>query len=172
VIVEALREAVERSVEVVFLVPGEAHPAFVKARRDPRAAFFFARLAELSGFGNFTLAAIAGRRDDGRYDEIYVHAKIMLVDDAWATIGSTNVAERSFHRDTELNASFWHADTVRALRVELLHEHLGRDTAQLDARAALRLYRDLARANQDRRRARQPLEGLAYAIDPRDYGTP
>jgi cardiolipin synthase len=93
------------------------------------------------------------------------------VDDAWATIGSTNVAERSFRRDTELNASFWHAQTARALRVELLREHLAQDTSEFDAREALRLYAAVARANSERRAARQPLEGLAYALDPQKYGT-
>lgn len=170
VVVDALRGALERGVDVVFLVPGNAHPAFVTARRDPRAAFFFEKLAGLDEFENFTLAAIAGSRAGGRYDEVYVHAKIMLVDDAWATIGSTNVAERSFHSDTELNASFWHADTVRSLRVQLLSEHLGRDTSGEDARAALRGFAALARANRERRGRRQPLEGLAYAVDPGSYG--
>jgi phosphatidylserine/phosphatidylglycerophosphate/cardiolipin synthase-like enzyme len=170
VIVDALREALERGVEGVFLVPGNPHPAFVEARRDPRAAFFFEKLAELRRYENFTLAALAGNRGDGRYDEVYVHAKIMLVDDAWATIGSTNVADRSFHRDTELNASFWHAPTVCGLRADLLREHLGRDTSTLDARDALRLYHDIARANAERRRHHQPLEGLAYTLDPRTYG--
>jgi phosphatidylserine/phosphatidylglycerophosphate/cardiolipin synthase-like enzyme len=169
-VVDALRQALERGVEVVFLVPGNAHPAFVAARHDPRAAWFFERLAALRGFENFCLVAIAGSRGEGHYDEIYVHAKIMLVDDAWATIGSTNVAERSFHCDTELNASLWHADTVRALRTELLAEHLGRDTSSLDARQALRLFRQLARNNADQRTLWRPLEGLAYAIDPRHYG--
>ena len=170
-IVDALAAALDRGIDVVFLVPGNAHPAFVEARREPRAAFFFEKLAKLARFDHFTLAAIAGSRGDGHYDEVYVHAKIMLVDDAWATIGSTNVAERSFHRDTELNASFWHAETVRDLRVELLREHLARDTAALDARGALRLFHELARGNRDRRTLRQPLEGLAYAVDPNEYGT-
>jgi len=170
-IADVITPALERGVEVVFLVPGNAHPAFVEARRNPRAASLFQKLADLDLHENFTLAAIAGSRGDGRYDEVYVHAKIMLVDDAWATIGSTNVAERSFRRDTELNASFWHARTVHALRVELLREHLSQDTAELDAREALRLYADIARANGERRAAGQPLEGLAYALDPKTYGT-
>jgi phosphatidylserine/phosphatidylglycerophosphate/cardiolipin synthase-like enzyme len=170
VVVDELRAALLRGVEVVFLVPGNAHPAFVRARRDPRAAFFFEKLAALRSFENFTLAAIAASRGDGHCEEVYVHAKIMLVDDVWATIGSTNVAERSFHGDTELNASFWHAETVRALRCELLREHLGRDTDELDAVRALRLYREIARANDDRRAFWQPVEGLAYAVDPADYG--
>jgi phosphatidylserine/phosphatidylglycerophosphate/cardiolipin synthase-like enzyme len=170
IVVDAIRAALDRGVEVVFLVPGDAHPVFVEARRDPRAAFFFDKLAELGGYESFTLAAIAGSLDDERYDEVYVHAKALLVDDAWVTIGSTNVAERSFHSDTELNASVWHAPTVRALRVALLREHLARDTSPLDDRAALRLYREVALANRDRRVDLKPLAGLAYQLDPRDYG--
>jgi phosphatidylserine/phosphatidylglycerophosphate/cardiolipin synthase-like enzyme len=170
VVIGALEAALGRGVEVVFLVPGNAHPAFVEARKNPRAAPFFEKLARLQQHGNFTLAAIAKGHGEGRYDEIYVHAKIAIVDDAWVTIGSTNVAERSFHRDTELNASFWHADTARALRAELLNEHLGADTSDLDDRSALRLYRETALRNCDRRARREPTRGLAYAIDPRDYG--
>ncbi|MBW1685980.1 MAG: hypothetical protein JRS35_13075, partial [Deltaproteobacteria bacterium] len=170
-IAEVLLPALERGVEVVFLVPGQAHPAFVEARQNPRAAFLLQKLTDLDLHENFTLAAIAASRGDGRYDEIYVHAKIMLVDDAWATIGSTNIAERSFRRDTELNASFWHAQTVHTLRVELLHEHLARDTSGLDPREALRLYAAIARANGERRAVRQPLEGLAYSLDAQEYGT-
>ena len=149
---------------------GQDHPAFVEARRDPRAASFFEKLAALGDHASFTLAAICGSRGNGHYDEVYVHAKIMLIDDAWTLIGSTNIAERSFHRDTELNASFWHAETTRSLRVELFQEHLGRDTTGLDARAALRLFHEIARANDDRRAFWKQLEGLAYAVDPVEYG--
>jgi phosphatidylserine/phosphatidylglycerophosphate/cardiolipin synthase-like enzyme len=170
-IVDALRGAATRGVEVVFLVPGDAHPAIVEARKNPRAAFFFEKLAALGRHQNFTLAAIAGSRGGGLYDEIFVHSKMALIDDAWGTIGSTNIAERSFHRDTELNASFWHAATARALRVELLREHTGRDTSGLDDRAALRWFREAALGNRDRRTQREPLEGLTYALDPGDYGS-
>jgi len=169
-VVDALEAALRRGVEVVFLVPGNAHRAFVEARKEPRAAFFFEKLAQLGRHENFTLAAIAASHADGRYDEIYVHSKLALVDDAWCTIGSTNVAERSFHQDTELNASFWHPESVRALRQELLLEHLGLDTREQDDRAALRAFHQIARSNADRRADREPLAGLAYAVDPVDYG--
>ncbi len=169
-VVDALEAALQRGVEVVFLVPGNAHPAFVEARKEPRAAFFFEKLAQLGRHENFTLAALAASDRDGRYDEIYVHSKLALVDDRWCTIGSTNVAERSFHQDTELNASFWHPESVRALRQELLLEHLGLDTRDLDDRAALQAFHRIARSNADRRVCWEPLAGLAYAIDPVDYG--
>jgi phosphatidylserine/phosphatidylglycerophosphate/cardiolipin synthase-like enzyme len=170
-VVDALEAALRRGVEVVFLAPGNAHPAFVEARKEPRAAFFFEKLAQLGRHENFTLAAIAASSAGGRYDEIYVHSKLALVDDAWCTIGSTNIAERSFHQDTELNASFWHPESVRALRQELLLEHLGVDTGDLDDRGALRAFHRIARSNRDRRTSRQPLGGLAYALDPVEYGT-
>jgi phosphatidylserine/phosphatidylglycerophosphate/cardiolipin synthase-like enzyme len=169
-VIDALEAALDRGVEVVFLVPGNAHPAFVEARKNPRATSFFEQLAGLGRHARFTLAAIAKAHGGGRYDEIYVHAKIALVDDAWVTIGSTNIAERSFHRDTELNASFWHADTARELRAGLLNEHLAIDTSDLDDRAALRLYRETALDNSNLRARREPLQGLAYALDPGDYG--
>lgn len=170
IVVDELERALIRGVQVVALVPGNAHPAFVAARRSPRAAPFFARLASLGRFADFTLAALAASRGDGRYDEIYVHAKVAVVDDAWATVGSTNLAERSFRHDTELNASFWHADAARGLRQRLFDNALGSATRSLSEGDAFRLYRDAARDNQDRRILWEPLLGYAYALDPAHYG--
>jgi phosphatidylserine/phosphatidylglycerophosphate/cardiolipin synthase-like enzyme len=170
-VIEAIHAALGRGVDVVFLVPGHAHPEFAAARRDPRLQALFGPLDALRGHENFTLAAIASHDGPGAYHDVYVHAKILLVDDAWATIGSTNVADRSFFGDTELNASFWDADSVRALRATLLGEHLGRDTGGLDDRAALQLFRELARENRARRERGALLDGLAFAVDPARYGT-
>ena len=94
----------------------------------------------------------------------------MLIDDAWATIGSTNVANRSFYRDTELNASFWDAETVRALRVELLNEHLGIDSAGLGPQEAMQSYRDIAAENAELKRRGAVMTALAHKIDPATYG--
>jgi phosphatidylserine/phosphatidylglycerophosphate/cardiolipin synthase-like enzyme len=169
-IVGHLKQALGRGVEVVFLVPGNCHREYVAARRNPATKPFFDLVASLGDFESFSLAAIASHAGPADYHEIYVHAKIMLVDDVWATIGSTNVADRSFKGDTELNASFWHAERVRELRCELLSEHLGIDTAALDDAAALRLFHDRARKNRDRRTRGERLEALAYALDPALYG--
>lgn len=170
VIVGRLYAAFERGVDVVFLVPWRAHPEFVKARRSGQYAAAFAFFDQLRECERFTLAGIASNDGPGQYHDVYVHAKIMLVDDAWATIGSANVAERSFREDTEMNASLWHADTVKALRCALFEEHLGRDTSAMDDREALRLYREIALANQARRDRDEPLDGLAFAVDPARYG--
>ena len=169
-IIERLDAALERGVEVVFLVPGNAHPQFVEARKNPKLASLFEPFHALGRFEHFCLAGIASNAGPAEYHDVYVHAKVALVDDVWATIGSTNVAERSFQGDTEMNASFWHRPTVRDLRVELLREHLGVDTAHLEDAAALRLYRERARKNAAARAQGQPLDGLAFEIDPLRYG--
>ncbi len=170
IVIERLDAALMRDVEVVFLVPGNPHPQFAEARANPALAPLFEPLHDLGRFENFCLAGIASNAGAAAYHDVYVHAKIALVDDVWATIGSTNVADRSFRGDTEMNASFWHRPTVQALRVELLLEHLGMDTAALDDAAALRLYRERARKNAAARAQGRRLDGLAYEIDPVRYG--
>jgi phosphatidylserine/phosphatidylglycerophosphate/cardiolipin synthase-like enzyme len=170
-IVDRLKAALERGVEVVFLVPKDAYSEMATARGDPKNAPFWDSLAALGDHQNFTLAGIVTGLPGGGYQSVYVHAKVALIDDAWCTIGSANIGNRSFYGDTELNASFWHAPTVRDLRVELLAEHLALDTSGLDDVAALREYACIARENAARYTRDQKLEGLALALDPATYGS-
>ena len=165
-----LDTALRRGVDVVVVVPGVPMDEVHAVRRDPRSAAVFDQIAALARYEGFTLVGLTACAAPGQYQDVYVHAKIALVDDVWATVGSTNVLGRSFHRDTELNASFWHPPTVRDLRRALLQEHLSADTAELDDRAALRLYRDVAQANRTRRTAGGQLSGLACALDADAYG--
>jgi phosphatidylserine/phosphatidylglycerophosphate/cardiolipin synthase-like enzyme len=89
---------------------------------------------------------------------VYVHSKLMIVDDAWMTVGSANLEKRSLERDSELNVTCWDADVVRARR-ELFAEHGG--TADDAALAALRAA------------AARPLDaarpGLIVRLDPTRY---
>jgi phosphatidylserine/phosphatidylglycerophosphate/cardiolipin synthase-like enzyme len=169
-VVGHLRAALERGVHVIFLVPGQCHPVYHEARKVEATRPFFDLVASLDHFPGFSLVAIATNRGEGEYGEVYVHAKIMLVDDAWATIGSTNVADRSFRQDTELNASIWHGDVTQRLRQQLFAEHLGFDTSGSDDLGAFRSFHDHARANAWRRLAGEPLQGLAYRLDAGLYG--
>ena len=134
-----------------MLVPADPNDEMAAGRRDPKNKPFFDSLAALGKHDHFALVGIAANSGAGEYQNVYVHAKIALVDDVWSTIGSANIGNRSFFGDTELNATFWHRPTVHALRRDLLLEHLGHDTRDLDPRAALRLYR---RRAQERGAAR------------------
>jgi phosphatidylserine/phosphatidylglycerophosphate/cardiolipin synthase-like enzyme len=74
---------------------------------------------------------------------VYVHAKVCIIDDVWASVGSDNFNRRSWTHDSELTAAVWD-DTLdqrepreigaldvprrypRDLRLALVAEHLGR----------------------------------------------
>ena len=114
---------------------------------------------------------LAVSEGEGKHRAVYVHAKAMLVDDAWATVGSANLHAYSLGGHPEMNASIWDADVVRGLRCALLAEHLGQNTSQLGDRAAMRLFREIARHN---RIAMEGCDagwhGLAINLDPTEYG--
>jgi cardiolipin synthase A/B len=170
-IASAIEAALRRGVEVVILVPAQPEPHVRQARRDPSRQELFDRVARLGRYEHFSLVGIAAVGAEGERRDIYVHGKIMLVDDQWATIGSCNLHSNSLSGHTEMNASIWDATVVRALRCELLREHLDQDTAHSEARAALQLYRTIARQNRRKREAGDPdWRGTAYSLDPTTYG--
>ncbi len=64
---------------------------------------------------------------------VYVHAKVCVMDDVWATIGSDNFNRRSWTHDSELSAVVVdpsaddHSPYARRLRLTLAAEHLDRE---------------------------------------------
>jgi phosphatidylserine/phosphatidylglycerophosphate/cardiolipin synthase-like enzyme len=167
----SLEQALKRGVEIVLLVPADPEEHVHAARKNPQRKALFDGIAALGRYENFALAGIAGVNARGGRSNVYVHAKIMLIDDAWTTIGSCNLHANSLTGHSEMNASIWDPEVAHALRCELLAEHLGRDTAGIDDRAALRLYREIARENRRRRDANDfRWQGLAFSLDPAAYG--
>ncbi|MDX6212462.1 MAG: hypothetical protein QOF82_1549 [Frankiales bacterium] len=62
---------------------------------------------------------------------VYVHAKVCVVDDTWAAVGSANLNMRSWTHDSELTASVLDSSGdgtgyARGLRLQLMAEHLDR----------------------------------------------
>lgn len=75
---------------------------------------------------------------DGQEKPTYIHAKLLLVDDRFLTVGSANTTNRSMGLDTELNVS-WEAvsprqqaltQSIHQARISLLAEHTGVDLQQ------------------------------------------
>lgn len=54
------------------------------------------------------------------YQPSMYHSKLMSIDDAWASIGSANLDNRSFRINNEANLSFY--DTETAIRIRQLIE--------------------------------------------------
>ena len=69
----------------------------------------------------FTLRTWDGKKGD--YTPVYIHAKTMIVDDEWVTIGSANMGNRSLRYDTEFNLAAARPELAKDLRLRLWNEH-------------------------------------------------
>ncbi len=108
-----LERALQRGVEVLMLVPAIPEEGVYAARKNPARRASFDGLEALGRYPGFRLAGLP----------VYVHAKLMIVDDAWATIGSCNLHAHSLGGSAEMNASIWDAGVARDLRADLLRRH-------------------------------------------------
>lgn len=109
---EEILRAAQRGVRVSLLVPGVIDHALVRE----------------SGRGQFGPLLKAGV-EIWEYQPALLHSKTMVVDGAWATVGSTNLDNRSFAMNDELNVAVYdpgfaaglervfQADVARARRV-------------------------------------------------------
>lgn len=170
-----LLAAVERGVDVVMLVPAIAeqyvYEARNEARNDPQQAARFWGIEALGRHDNFTLAGLTEHRN-GMRRAAYVHAKIMLIDDVWATVGSCNLHPFSLAGHTEMNASIWDATVALELRRRLFAQHLGVDTAAMEDRAALQLFVDAAHKNRLKLEAhKEDWQGSVFSLSPERYAT-
>ena len=76
-----------------------------------------------NGHGRLVACTLYARKRT-LHDQIYVHAKVGIVDDTWLTLGSANLNEHSLFNDTEMNIVTHDPATVRRTRRRLWAEHL------------------------------------------------
>ena len=95
---DALVQAAERRVRVVMLVPGVIDHNIIKG-------------AEGLDFGRLLKAGV----EIYEYQPALLHAKTMVIDGRWSTIGSTNFDNRSFALNDELNVVIYNASVAATL---------------------------------------------------------
>lgn len=121
--------------EIVVINPRRAPSATEQVAMDTARTRMLRMIKEADRFGRFRLyAALNGS------EEIVVHSKVMIVDDALLRVGSANLNNRSLGVDTECDLAIEAArapdpaevrQTIAALRADLLAEHLGADPEAL-----------------------------------------
>jgi len=169
-IVEALVAALRRGVSVLWLAPSEPDHR-PDAYHPPERRVFFEARASLGAEDAFTLAGLAALGADGHRLPVYVHAKLMIIDDVWATVGSANLHRFSLFGNSEMNVACFDPAFVKRLRVALFTEHLCRDTADLSPRLALELFKRIADGNAVLQGlGRADWQGLAFTMDIATYG--
>jgi phosphatidylserine/phosphatidylglycerophosphate/cardiolipin synthase-like enzyme len=123
-----LAAAAERGVTIAVVLPD--HPNCGRAFTDDGVAWLRKHAPRADAAGRlhfFTLATSAPHPDRGRmrYRLVYVHAKVGLVDDRWATVGSANLNSRGVSHDAELNVAALDVEFARGLRLMLWAEQAG-----------------------------------------------
>lgn len=126
-----------------------------------RAADRAARVAEV--YSLYTSGPASGSKAFV-YRPIYVHAKVAIVDDEWALVGSANMNLRGFETDSELDAFIHNQEFARSLRVRLWAEHLAMRKEEVAAHEPTsvidRFWKDRAAANERiMAEAHRPLHG-------------
>jgi cardiolipin synthase len=121
---ESLRAAAARGVEVIAVCPFKPDPNLVLYPKDHLVQSVAAldSLAKQPGFAMFGLLRHSSA--DGAVP-IYVHSKVMIIDDRLLGVGSANLWPPSYSRDSELNVCVWDTALALATRRRLWLEHLG-----------------------------------------------
>ena len=112
-----------------------------------------------SNFGVFSLVVRAKAEKKKFTDahgspQLYVHSKICIIDDQFATIGSANINGRSLKMDTELNVGWFHKTRVREFRIKLWVHLLGCLVPQTSEAGSQVIYRAMAKDRSVKRKGR------------------
>lgn len=82
--------------------------------------------------------------------EVYIHSKLMIVDDVFTTLGSANINERSMSSDSELNICVEDPAVAKPLRRQLWGLHTGENTSTDDMTIAFKSWMKIISKNKER----------------------
>ena len=124
--------------EIVLVNPSSSNGWLEPIAMDTARARLYTALHRLDRHGRFRLY----HPYTARGAAIYVHAKILVIDDHVLHVGSSNMNNRSMRLDTEcdvtidtrLPANGGMSPAIRAIRDGLIAEHLGADPAEVTRR--------------------------------------
>jgi phosphatidylserine/phosphatidylglycerophosphate/cardiolipin synthase-like enzyme len=136
---ERLRDTMRPPLTVVLVLPRDADsPKEQWALGDAQDALLWhlQTTARAHGHGWYPVFSEA-RQDASRSRGVFIHSKLVIVDDVFLSVGSANFTNRSMGLDSELNLS-WRcresADalsaSIRRIRANLLAEHSGQTSGE------------------------------------------
>lgn len=121
--------------EIVVVAPLSSDGWLEEAVMGPARALLLERIAAADRHGRFRIYHPVNEAGT----PIYVHAKVMIVDDGLLRVGSSNLNNRSMGLDSECDIALeagGAADRealIRAVRADLLGEHLGLTARRVEA---------------------------------------
>lgn len=123
-IIYQLGRALKRGVRIAVLTPSNAEDKghkYQKYQRDIGINYLISVMLDPESSGEVVVASLENITD------VYIHSKLMIVDDEFVSIGSANVAQRSMTHDGEIQVGIVDADNAfaREFRMSLWAEHTG-----------------------------------------------
>lgn len=139
-LVRRLSDPSRPSLDLVFVMPDGADTPkedFVLGDRQRAVRYALNRVAQERGHRLRFFYSRDGSDPAGAVST-FIHAKLMIVDDQFLTVGSANWTNRSMRIDSELNVSVDASDDrspelrddIRRIRASLLAEHAGREDCE------------------------------------------
>ncbi len=131
----------DESLQVIILLPAKLGPfkeQIAFGAQGTKMLRSLVKTAEANGHHVGVFNAVA-TDNNGHEQAVYIHSKVMIVDDKFMTIGSANLCNRSMGLDSELNL-IWQAEdesmqqAIAEVRVSLLLEHTNLDAAEYRSR--------------------------------------
>ncbi len=97
------------------------------------------------------------------WQEVYIHAKLMLIDDTFMTLGSANINTRSMQTDSEMNIAHHRPEITAPLRVKQWDKYTdGRVSQGMSLRDAFLVWERVMKENKDAKKdTREPVAQLA-----------
>lgn len=126
--------------EVIIVVPQECHGGLERLFMGGNRDRLVRRLRRADIYGRLRVVYPVVIDSEGSHEaSVFVHSKVMTIDDRFARIGSSNLNNRSCGMDTECDLSIEAATpseraAVARLRNRLLAEHLGMTPDEVQSR--------------------------------------
>ena len=113
---------------------------------------------EIPGLKVVVCTLVAPDSPPGNWLDVYIHSKLMIIDDVFTTLGSANINTRSMEVDSELNICVEDPAVAKPLRKQLWGIHTDEEGAGDDIRAAFNSWTRIAGYNAANRSNSENLE--------------
>ncbi len=105
-----------------------------------------------------------------RYREIYIHSKLLLVDDSFFSLGSANLNQRSMAVDSEINLATNDARRATDLRRKIWGKLSGgtvdgRNGSPAEIAEAFRKWKETMDINLEKKRVSKPMTGFLLPLE-------
>lgn len=105
-----------------------------------------------------------------RYREIYIHSKLLLVDDSFFSLGSANLNQRSMAVDSEINLATNDARQAKNLRQKIWGKLSGgtvdgKNASPAEVAEAFIEWEKTMKANLKRKHNLQPMTGFLLPLE-------